>query len=240
MDRLDDIKLNNNKFFLKIFPIYSILPTCLYIFIYVFSYFVPGFIIVKYHLKIHYLSSLIDNYIPYVSLFVIPYFIFYLYIFLAPILVSRYSEYLFYRFILAGIIGSLIGAFTFLIKPTYIVIPNLVPTNFLDHILIFLRSCDYPGRCCPSFHCFLSALIFIAIFSIQNIKSELKIKSFIISFFIILSTLFTKQHVIVDVFAGILLAIISWNLAKNNKYIESLKKIFKKIDFLSTDNLQKK
>ena len=83
-------------------------------------------------------------------------------------------------------------------------------------------------------------MIFIAIFSIQDIKNELKIKSFIISFFIILSTLFTKQHVIVDVFAGILLAIISWNLAKNNKYIESLKKIFKKIDFLSTDNLQKK
>ena len=230
MDRLDNTKLNSDKLIFKFFPIYSILPICLYMLIYCFCYFGTGFIINHYHLKIHYLGSSIDNYIPYISLFVIPYCIFYLYIVLGPILVARYSEYFFYRFILAGIIGSVIGAISFLIKPTYVIIPQLIPLNFLDHILIFLRSCDYIGRSCPSFHCFLAALVFIPIASTYNIKYELKVKSFIISFLIILATLFTKQHVIIDSISGVLLAVISWNLAKNDKYIEKLKTIFKKIN----------
>lgn len=230
MDGLDNSKLNSDNLIFKFLPIYSILPICLYIFIYCFCYFGAGFIIKHYHLKIHYLGSYIDNYIPYITLFVIPYCIFYIYIILGPILVARYNEYFFYRFILAGIIGSVIGAISFLIKPTYVVIPQLIPENFLDHILIFLRSGDYIGRACPSFHCFLSTLVFISIASIYNIKYKLKVKSFIITSLIILATLFTKQHVIIDSISGVLLAVISWNLAKNVKYIEMLKNIFKKIN----------
>ena len=230
MDKVDVDKSNTNKLLFKFVPMYSILPICLYILVYCVTYFGSGFIIKYFNMKMHYPGIFIDNYIPYVSLFVIPYCLFYLYIVLGPVLVARYSEYFFYRFILAGIIGSCIGFVTFLVKPTHVVLNQIIPSNFLDHILIFLRSCDYSARCCPSFHCFLAALVFISIASCNNIKYEIKVKSFIISFLIILSTVLIKQHVIIDSLSGVLLAVISWNLAKNDKYIEKLKTIFKKIN----------
>lgn len=230
MDNVDVDKSNKYKLLFRFVPIYSILPICLYILVYCVTYFGAGFIIKYFNMKMHYPGIYIDNYIPYISLFVIPYCLFYLYIVLGPVLVARFSEYFFYRFILAGIIGSCIGFVTFLIKPTHVVSNQLIAENFLDHILLFLRGCDYAARCCPSFHCFLAALVFIPIASTYNIKYELKVKSFIISFLIILATLFTKQHVIIDSISGVLLAVISWNLAKNDKYIEKLKTIFKKIN----------
>jgi len=231
MDKLDNDKLKNDNLLFKFIPFYSVLPICMYIFVYCFCYFGAGFIISCYNFKIHYIILFIDNYIPYMSLFVIPYCIFYPYIILGPILISKFNEYYFYRFILAGIIGSIIGGISFLVKPTGIMITEIIPSNFLDNIMLFLRNRDkFIGRACPSFHCFLSVLVFIGISSIKNIKYEIKVKSFIITFFIILSTVFTKQHYIIDSISGILLAVISWNLAKNEKYIEMLKNIFKKIN----------
>lgn len=229
MDNVEVDKSNKYKLLFKFVPVYSILPICLYILVYCVTYFGAGFIIKHFNMKMHFPGIYIDNYIPYISLFVIPYCLFYLYIVLGPVLVARYNEYIFYRFILAGIIGSCIGFVTFLIKPTHVISNQIIAENFLDHILLFLRGCDYSARCCPSFHCFLAALVFIPIASCDNIKYEIKVKSFIISFLIILSTVLIKQHVIIDSISGVLLATISWSLAKNDKFIEILKNTFDKI-----------
>ena len=223
MDRAE-----NTNSICRSFPKYSILPICLYLLVYNFIYFGATFIITHFNIKISYFTTSIDNYIPYISLFVIPYCIYYIYIILSPILIARCNEYFFYRFILAAIIGSLIGGITFLIKPSCAVKDLALNQGFFDNILLFLRQYDKNVACCPSFHCFLSALICIAISSVQNIKNELKIRFYIVSGFIILSTLFTKQHVIIDCIVGILLSVISWNLAKNERYIDILKRLFKK------------
>ena len=219
---------------LNFIPKYSIVPIYIYIVTYIECYFGGGFLIYYFNLKKHNISIPFDNNIPYLSIFVIFYLLFYIYIILGPLFISRINQYFLYRFVSSGIVGSFIGFLTFILHPTYAPMEKIVPTNFLDNIFLFVRSMDVYGSgvYCPSFHCFLSFLIFIAIASIPTIKKEVKIKFFTISILICLSTVFTRQHSVVDIFGGILLALISWNMTKNQNLLNKFIKLFDKMNFI--------
>ena len=215
-------------------PKYSIVPIYTYVITYVECYFGGGFLIHYFNLKIHNISIFLDKHIPYISFFAIFYILFYLYIVLGPLLIARVNRYFFYRVITAGILGSFLGFLTFLIHPTYAPLEKVTPNNFLDSIFLFIKSMDVyaNGVFCPSFHCFISALIFIGVAAIPNIKNNIKIKFFTISTLICLSTVFTRQHAVIDIFGGILLALISWNISKNQKILDKFINIFEKMNFI--------
>ena len=198
---------------LKNFNKRNIIYFALYLFTYTFVYYIAGIINSHYTVKFYNISTVVDKYIPYISLFIIPYIIFYIYIIIAPLYISLLDDYTYKKFIISAIIGSILGGLTFIIRPTCFIEYNLNNNNFLEYIHILIRKFCSPGAYFPSFHCFLAWLIYHSInnTTLQNIKKN---KFLTVSSIICISTLFTKQHGIIDVIGGILLAEISWKFSK--------------------------
>ena len=70
----------------------------------------------------------------------------------------------------------------------------------------FLYMADAPTNLLPSLHCLLSTMCWIGVRGNRRIPRWKKIFFLTAAVLVYVSTLLVKQHVIVDVFAGILLA----------------------------------
>ena len=81
-------------------------------------------------------------------------------------------------------------------------------------------------NCFPSLHCAMSTLFILFILEIKNVKKIVKITITLISILIMISTLYTKQHVFIDLISGDILAITTYIVVKIF-YKENIK--FKKL-----------
>ncbi|EPY03686.1 Ser/Thr and Tyr protein phosphatase (Dual specificity) [Paenibacillus alvei TS-15] len=83
--------------------------------------------------------------------------------------------------------------------------PDVNSNGLISSMVQFIYATDQPYNCFPSIHVLSSYIIIKAVMQCRQISRQLK--SFIVIFcwFIITSTLFVKQHVLLDVAGGILL-----------------------------------
>lgn len=127
------------------------------------------------------------------------------------------------RYIWAYFGVLVVGAFFFVFYPTtYPRADYPLPTDIgalTYSVFSFIRSIDNPSNCFPSMHvtcCYLTAFSFLP-------KSESKAKFwiyFVWSTLVGLSTLPTKQHYIVDVVGGLVLAAAGyWTFFKLVRYV---------------------
>lgn len=166
----------------------------------------------------------LDDLIPFCELFVIPYFLWFAYIaagFVFLIFASRKEFVRMCIFLYTGMTLCLI---------IYTLFPNCqelrIDYNALgrDNILIdaiaALQSYDTPCNVFPSIHTLNSIGMHIAIQKSLKITKHRKLivwSSFILAVLIILSTIFVKQHSILDVFGAFALAIPLYFLAYKPK-----------------------
>ena len=94
----------------------------------------------------------------------------------------------------------------FLAYPTTNTRPVIEGSGFWDLLAGWLYSIDAADNLFPSIHCLVSWFCFLAVKGQKKIPIWYKAVSFILAVLVFLSTLFTKQHVIVDVAGGIFLA----------------------------------
>lgn len=87
----------------------------------------------------------------------------------------------------------------FLCFPTTTYRPQIIGSNFFTHLYAYLHAIDGPNNCFPSMHVSLSC--FLGWFLHE--KGYFKIWPLIIAFLVTLSTIFTKQHAIIDIFGGL-------------------------------------
>lgn len=176
----------------------------------------------------------IDNKIPFIIYFIIPYTIWYILLFLMPIIIHKKDKKDFTRYIITYLSISLFADIIYIIYPTTIIRPEITNTpNILYSITKIIFTIDTPIRnCFPSLHCAVSTLWILFILEKNKYNTKTKIITILINILIILSTLFIKQHVLIDAISGILLAIIIYYIIKQNKTITNklhnkLSKIFK-------------
>ncbi len=148
------------------------------------------------------ISTPIDAATPIIPFFVIFYLLSYIFP-LAAFLAANSKKQLkaiFNIFILQLLTASIF----FLAIPIAIKHQPILTNDFFSRILILIRTIiDNEWNAFPSHHV---ASAFLTFLIVREEKKQFTIPAFIISFLIILSTLFTKQHVILDVFAGLLLS----------------------------------
>ena len=176
-------------------------------------------------------SIALDHKIPFVPLFMIIYVLAFFQWINALLVIMHSKKETGYKYCSAIMIGSLIGFVIFLVYPTTIVgRPTLEPDSLLNIFVNFIFSYDTPTNAFPSFHCFCST---ISVFAIKEAINNKKYTIFncVFSILVFASTLFTKQHFIIDVPAGIILAIFSIYITK---YI-NFNKLF---DYLNTKFMQ--
>lgn len=153
--------------------------------------------------KSHYydFSTAFDNLIPLVPIFAIIYVSAYVLMFIYPLFFENTKAYFYSFFALVGI-----TFFSFLVFPGYFPRPEL-GNDIFSRFLAWIYSVDKPYNLFPSSHVSLTVL---------NALIFKNVWVYIWAVLIILATLFTKQHYILDALSGALLGFICYKIYKIN------------------------
>ena len=103
--------------------------------------------------------------------------------------------------------------------------PSITINNISDQLTMWLYQMDNPAlNCFPSMHCLLCFLHVFNITKCKNTSTILKINISVWALLIVLSTLFVKQHVIMDVVFALVFAVLINLLVENVKITRVEKK----------------
>lgn len=172
----------------------------------------------------------LDDIIPFNEWFVIPYYMWFAYVFLVVAYLFFKDTKEFYRSVAFLFIGMTICLIIYTIWPNG---QNLRPDlstinrdNFALDIMRYLYSTDTCTNVCPSIHAFNSIGVFIAILHTDSLKNK---KIFtgacgILTVSICLATVFLKQHSAFDVICAVVLSVVMYLAV----YVPDYKRIFSK------------
>ncbi|TAH66482.1 MAG: phosphatase PAP2 family protein [Anaerolineaceae bacterium] len=160
--------------------------------------------------------SILDKYIPFMEIFVIPYFLWFLFIFVTVAYFFLTSRQEFYRCCAFLFIGMTICLIIYTIWPNghYLRenLNTLGRSNIFTRMIGRLYSFDTATNVFPSIHVYNSIGAMIAIRKSERLRNIkwLQISTLILTVLICMSTVFLKQHSILDIFGGIILSIIMY------------------------------
>ncbi len=166
------------------------------------------------------LDFLGDNLIPFVPEMAIFYvFLFFPMVILTLIYFAFIEDEKGYAFGWSIVIINAIATVVYILFPvsTYWwrqeLLANRIKGNFFADTMYSIYEYDTSFNCLPSMHASMSAICFFVWYQYYKAKPNLKTKiiviiAFIIALGVVLSTLFVKQHYIVDEIAGVSLAYI--------------------------------
>ncbi|MDD7511187.1 MAG: phosphatase PAP2 family protein [Peptostreptococcaceae bacterium] len=197
--------------FERIIPRYSWIPLMICFFVNGLVYWITQALMEN---SYHYdFTTDFDRMVPAVSWWVSIYILSYGFWALCYIKISRESRSACRELVGADLIAKTICAIFFIILPTTNVRPQL-GDGFWDVILGTIYAMDAPTNLFPSIHCLVSWLCFAAMRDKQGIPKWMKLCTLIFALAVCASTQFTKQHYIVDVVGGIILAEIALLISK--------------------------
>lgn len=155
----------------------------------------------------------LDQNIPFLKEFIVPYIIWYFFIFGTLVYFCFKDKKVYYRTLLAINLGLLVCYGIYFVFQTHVPRPELVGDDLLTKLVALIYSNDQPYNAFPSIHVLLSFLMIKGINKYQY-KNHLNMSVvYLNAILITLSTLFVKQHVILDVFAAIVLGSLIFDLA---------------------------
>ncbi len=165
----------------------------------------------------------LDDKIPIVSAFIIPYIWSYAYWAMGPMVVSKCEKEHFADYMAANLVSCLVGVLALAFFPTYMdrVAEGLyvVPVNptLLDRLRMFWYSLDgseMAYNLLPSFHCINSTLCYLGVAGRKEIPVWFRVYSFVTTLLIYASTVYVKQHYFMDIITGVALALAVYYFCK--------------------------
>lgn len=178
------------------------------------------------------LTSSLDSALPVIPEFILMYVLAFPFWLISYITVGRLGQTTCRRFMAANITGKLLCGVIFLLLPTTNIRPVIESEGLFGWGMNFLYSVDKADNLFPSIHCFECWLCFAGIRAEKRVPTWMKAASFIMVVLVCSSTIFTKQHVLVDVAGGILIAEVFWQLApaitskKAHDFVAQTKNLF--------------
>lgn len=133
------------------------------------------------------------------------------------ILIARQEKEEVCRFFWSDFLSRIVCFVFFLLFPTTNVRPFVEPEGFWNQVMCWLYSIDAADNLFPSIHCLVSWFCYIGIRGKKDIPVWYRGFSLIMALMVCVSTLLTKQHVIVDVIGGVLLAEICFYAGKKKE-----------------------
>ena len=181
-----------------------------WVFLYGFIY-MPWFSWLEKHVTSNYfvIHSVFDDYIPFIEIFIIPYLLWFVYVSGTVLYFFFTDKQGFYRICTLLITGMTLFLIFFTIFPNGL---NLRPSTFArDNIFVdlvrFIYRADTSTNVLPSLHVYNSIGCYIAIRNSQKLRQYKWVQngSLVLTVSIVLSTMFLKQHSVVDVIAAIVM-----------------------------------
>lgn len=205
------VSLIHSEFVNKILPPYAVLPLILCPIINMVVYSGAQLIVRGQH---HYdFTTAWDNMIPVVPAWTLVYLGCFLIWIVNYILVCRESRGICYEFLSAEALSKLICGVFFLFLPTTNLRPELVGNDGFTQMLRFVYTVDQPVNLFPSIHCLAIWYSWRGLIKCEKVPGWYKWISFLFVWMVFLSVLYTKQHVLVDIVGGVVVAEIGWYLS---------------------------
>ncbi|HHU74207.1 MAG TPA: phosphatase PAP2 family protein [Clostridiales bacterium] len=158
----------------------------------------------------------LDDYIPFMEIFIIPYLLWFIYIFITVAYFFFTSKQEYYKCCAYLFIGMTICLIIYTIWPNghylRVNLDTLGRENLFTKMVGMIYGLDTATNVFPSIHVFNSIGAFIAINKnekLQKIK-WLQWSAFILTILICLSTVYLKQHSVMDIFGAIVLSIVMY------------------------------
>lgn len=152
-----------------------------------------------------------DDYIPFLSVFIIPYMFWFAYIGIGFVYFGLKSKSDFIKLVKFIFWGMGVSYAAFIVFPSgQNLRPILTDKGIFSALVGFIYSIDPPANVCPSIHVINSIGVNAVVCKSELFQDRriIKVISSIIMILICASTLFIKQHSIIDVMAGIGLSIV--------------------------------
>lgn len=147
----------------------------------------------------------VDGLIPLIPQFILIYHLWYLFIIfnIGYLLLRDRDEFL--RAILSINLGNILAYLTFFFFQSKVPRPENIGTGVFEDIVRFTYTIDQPYNGFPSIHVLTTTVMMIAL-ARMDIRKSYKYGSLVFGLLIILSTVFVKQHVFVDILGGLVYA----------------------------------
>lgn len=185
--------------------------------LYLFIYF-PWFNYLEEHVTRHFhvIHMKIDDYIPFIEYFIIPYLLWFVYVSVVVLYFMFKDKSEFYK----------LCAFLFTGMTIFLIISTVYPNghylrpiffkndNICVYLVKMLYRTDTSTNLFPSIHVYNSIGVHIAIAKSKHLKDNRLVtnSSFILMVSIVMSTMFLKQHSVFDVVTGIVMAALMYSL----------------------------
>ncbi|EOS25598.1 hypothetical protein C806_01725 [Lachnospiraceae bacterium 3-1] len=180
--------------------------------------------------RFHVIHMPIDDYIPFIEGFVIPYFLWFGYVAIAITFFFFTNVQDYYKLCIFLFVGMTV----FLVVST--VYPNghyLRPRVFeKDNIFVTLVQglymIDTPTNLFPSIHVYNSIGVHLSVMHSEGLKEKKWVRriSFVLMISIVASTMFLKQHSVFDVITGCMMAIVMYTLVYGGELLTGRRRVY--------------
>jgi membrane-associated phospholipid phosphatase len=168
----------------------------------------------------------LDALIPFNKYFIIPYVYWYIYLAIGLLILAVMDYKNYFRLLFAICLGEFISITIYVFMPSTTQRPTVAVTDVFTWAVNVLYKMDPHINCLPSIH-ILDTFLITLFLLLYSRKMSMRIFAWISAVSICISTLFIKQHVILDVAAALILGFIVYYIATcdkifNNKRMKKL------------------
>lgn len=194
----------------KLFPSYAYLPFAITVLVHFLIFF--GTKPLTANAVHHSIPVPFENSIPFAPEWVTIYTATFIFWLLGLAVCMTRERELCFRMFTGIYIAELICAVFFVAMPTVIVRPEATGGVYYDRLLAQLYAADQPTNLFPSMHCMFAYMVFRG-FMIAKLDKPVIIGSGLFAALVCASTVFVKQHFLLDTFAGIILGEVAVTLS---------------------------
>ena len=157
---------------------------------------------------VHILHSPLDDMIPFCEYFIVPYSTWFVALAAAPLVFLWQNREDFLRLCFVMYVGMTLSLITYLVWPTGLNLRQELPNdNIFCFLVSLVRGADTPYNVCPSIHVSSSVAIALVTLSARCLKGRknaglIKAGVALWMLLICISTVFVKQHSVIDVYWG--------------------------------------
>lgn len=205
---------------------YIFLPLSIVFLLQFLTYYGTKAITASFHA--HDLTTAFDRAVPLIPWFIYIYLGSYAFWIINYLLASKAGRKHFYAVTACALLCYLVCAVIFIVFPTTYERPELIAHTFSEKLINYVFSVDTPVNLFPSMHCLLSWICYICVRGKKQISAAYRVFSLIFAILVCVSTQVVKQHYVVDIFGGILIAELMWLIVKKARLYRVTYSIFER------------
>lgn len=188
----------------KYIPGYAVVPIIGMLMVNAFTYFItPLWTNRLYHYS---MVTKFDEMLPFVSVFVLPYILAYVQWIVGYLLIARTDKEYCLKIFRGEILAKILVCIIFIVLPTTMERAVVTDDGLCSMLVEIIYKMDSPVNLFPSIHCLESWICFRSSLNQKYFSVRYMTIMGVMTLFVILSTVFIKQHVIMDAIGAIIVA----------------------------------